>query len=191
MEEIKIELKDGYNTAKAIYYRNGNGSIFTYHKTRRSILFTSIFAILSLILFLVAFNYPETGWIFLLVICSVTTIVCAIVLGINSKTYLTWKRPTDAYLNQLRKYQTQWLTLTPHSLELTSHDESSIEKWENIKHVSFKPDSISMSGDNCPSYLFPEKSMEPDQFIKLKDFIRQRMNGVQYKIDEQEGEKIS
>jgi hypothetical protein len=184
MNEIKIELKDGFSTIRDLYFRNGNESIFTYQKTKRPIFITSIFATLSIALYFIEFRYPDTSWIFIFIVCFLITIVGAFYLVINGRKYLMWKKKIDNYLEKLRKYKSQWLLLTPQTIEISNSDEITIERWETIKYVSIYPDFISMGSDNHGLYLFPKKSMESDQYTDLKDFIKLAMKNDLSKIQE-------
>ena len=62
MNELKIELMDGYNALKNVYFRNGQGSIFTYRNTKIPILVSSIFVTLTATFYFAALSYPDTGW---------------------------------------------------------------------------------------------------------------------------------
>ena len=176
MDELKIELKDGYNALKEIFYQNGSGNLHTWKGTKGPFYVTLIFCVLSMIFFLAAMQSPETHWIVLTILTFVTAIFSGIVLVIRSIKYITWKKSIESYLAEVRKYDSQWLTLNPHTLQISNSDETIIEKWENIKQVSIKRDYISLKGDSQISYIFPEKSMTPEQFITLQEFIRKVIN---------------
>jgi hypothetical protein len=176
MQTLKIELKNGYETIKAIYYRNGNGSIFTYSATRHYIPITIIFFIGSAFLYALAIRFPETVWILLFILSAATSLILTVQTIIRSQNYLKWKRSSDEYLNGFRKYESQWLTISQDCIEISNSDEISIEKWETISHVSIKADYIYLRSSVNGSYLFPEKCMEPGQYLALEEFIQQRMN---------------
>lgn len=182
MDQIRIELTDVFNTFKAYYYRHGEGSIFTYQGTRKSVIITSIFAFLSIILYFIALQFPEVYWIFLFFIFTMITIIGIIISVINVKKYYERKKGIDEYLEGLHKYESQWLTYAQHFFELSSTEGSTIEKWETIKYVSIQSDHILMKSDNHGSYLIPEKTMKPEQFAELKEFIMQRMKDEPAKV---------
>ena len=181
MQTLKIELKNGYENIKAIYYLDGNGSIFTYKATQRYIPFTIISIILSVFLYGVAIQFPKTGWIFLFILSSAVSLTLTVRTIIRSQSYLKWKKSSDKYLNRLRKYQSQWLTVSQDCIEISNVDETSIEKWETINHVSIKANYIFLRSSVNGSYLFPEKCMEPGQYSELKEYIQQRMNDSKFK----------
>ena len=188
MEELKIELKDGYKVFKEMYYKKGQGSIFTWKLTRGPFIATTVFALLTIISYLVALKHPYSDSIVSVTICSLGTFGALLYLLIKGRVYFKWKNAVEKYLNRLRKYESQWLTLTPHIIELSNPDETSIEKWDNIKSVSIYPDLIVIRGSVPEAYQLPEKSMTPDQFRELKDFIRKIMNGYPEKVIRVHGE---
>lgn len=176
MQTLKIELKNGYENIREIYYLDGNGSIFTYKATRRYIPVTITSIILSACLYGIAMQFPETGWIFLFILSSGASLTLTVRTIIRSQNYLKWKKSSDQYLNGLRKYQSQWLSVSQNCIEISNVDETSIEKWETINHVSIKANYISLRSSVNGSYLFPEKCMEPEQYSELKEFIQRKMN---------------
>lgn len=184
MDDYKIELKDGYSTLGAIYYQGGRGSIFTNRSTKWCFTITLIFVALIVLLYMVALFHPNENWITLFEFCSLMTIVMVILSIISAIQYLLWKKPIEKYLNGLRKYESQWLTLTDSIFELTNSDSTSIEKWEAIKFVSIQQNFISISSDYHSSFIFPAKSMAPDQYIALVEFIKRKMKGDPSKINE-------
>jgi hypothetical protein len=181
MEDLTIELKDGYNVLKDIYYRNGQGSVFTFRGTKRPIIFSSIFIALSVTFYFIALLYPDIWWIVLMVLCSLISFTGLIFSVVQGKRYFSWKNSTKKYLDEVRKYEAYSLTLTANTFILANSDETTIEKWESIQFVSINPDYISVKSDNH-YYILPEKSMTPVQYIEVQNFIKKRMNGDSSKV---------
>ncbi|HWY34847.1 MAG TPA: YcxB family protein [Nitrosopumilaceae archaeon] len=175
MDELNIELKNGAETVKALYYTNGQGNIFTYKRTRWLILRTAGLLLLSIILYFVAINIPVITWIFISIISSAVALASTVNLALNTRKYLNWKKQVKEFLKVLAKYESQWLTLTYSSIEIVNNDKTTIDKWENVKHISVFSDHISIRMDDQALYVFPAKSMEPEQFNKLKEFVKNRM----------------
>jgi uncharacterized membrane protein YjgN (DUF898 family) len=92
MNELKIELKDGYNALKTVYFRNGQGSIFTYRNTKIPILVSSIFVALTFTFYFVALSYPGTGWMVLMILCALISFTGIIIIIIRSNRYFSWKK---------------------------------------------------------------------------------------------------
>lgn len=182
MDEMKIELKDGYNVFREMYYRDGQGSILTWKGTRKPIIAVLIFGLFTIISYLLALKYPYTEWIVSVILSSLGTFGVFLYILIKGRIYFKWKRGVEKYLNRLLKYESQWLTVTVHTIALSNSDETSIEKWENIKSVSIYPDYIVIRGGVPEAYQLPEKSMTSDQFAELKEFVLKIMNGYHDKV---------
>ena len=181
MNELKIELKDGYKALKEIYYQNGQGSIFTFSWTKKPIIVSSIFVTLTVTFYFIALLYPDTGWIVLMILCALISFTGIIFIITRGKRYFTWKNSIEKYLEEVRKYETHSLMLSANTFELSNSDETFIEKWERIQSVSINRVFISIKSIDH-SYILPEKSMTSDQYIKVQDFIKQRMNEDSSKV---------
>jgi hypothetical protein len=181
MDDLTIELKEGYNVLKNIYYRNGQGSIFTYSETKRPIIVSSIFIALTVTFYFIALLYPDMGWIGLMLLCLFISVTGIIYTVIRGKRYFSWKNSIEEYLEEVRKYETHSLTLSANAYVLSNSDETFIERWDSIQFVSINRDYISIKSNNH-SYILPEKSMTPEQYIEVQNFIKQRMNGDSSKV---------
>ena len=172
---LSIELTNGAKSIKELYYANGNGSVFTYKPTKKALLGTLIFALLSGLFYLLSFS-NQVAWIFLLVLALGGVVVYLLIFSYRAKYYFEWKRGASTYLKQVSKYDKQLLTLNTHSFELTNEDETVIEKWNNIRKISISSTHIMLNSESGPQYLFPARSMEAPKYETLKEFIRQKMN---------------
>ena len=181
MDEFKIELKDGYNALKDIYYRDGKGSIFTFWWTKKPMIASSIFVTLSVAFYFISLFYPYMGWIFLMTICTLISFIGIIFIIIRGKEYFRWKNSIEKYLEEVRKYETYSLTLSENTFVLSNSDETYIEKWESIHSVSVNRDFISIKS-NEHSYILPKKSMTANQYDEVQNIIKQRMNGDSSKV---------
>ena len=172
MEEIKIDLINGYDNVKAFYYQNGNGSIFTCKDTKAPILKASICLLVSIVLYFIAISSLQIGWIFLVAIFSISSGILIIDTVKTCGQYLKWKHSVESILNKIKKYKVQQVKLTNDYIEISNSDETIIDRWVTIKHATIKSDSIFLRiGDNS-TYVFPEKSMKPEEFVALSNFIR-------------------
>ena len=175
MNELKIELKDGYNNLKEIYYKNGQGSIWTYKGTRTPIIISLILIGLSFTFYVISLVYPFMGWIFMMTICSLGVFIGIIYLGFVGRKYLNWKKSVTRDLNKISKYETHWITMTEKTMEISNRDETLIDKWENVKFVSINDEYIFIKSSN-DNYILPGKSMTTEQYEDVKSFIKQRLN---------------
>lgn len=69
----------------------------------------------------------------------------------------------------------QQLKLTNDYIEISNLDETIIDKWNTIKHATMKSDSIFLRISDQSTYIFPEKSMKPEEFIALTNFIKAKI----------------
>ena len=168
MEELKIKLVYRRQDFIEIYYPDNSKSIFTWKGTNRWIYIAGLSAVLSAVTYILANKYDD--WIVAFVMCLVFLITSVISLLFAIYKYYQWKRPIEAYLDKLGKYESQLLILTDRAIEMRNDDETHIEKWENMNKASIKSNYISMIGIH-QNYIFSQKSMEPGEYEKLKEFI--------------------
>ena len=178
METIKIELKNGFESCREIYFKNGQESFFSWKEAQIPLVRTIFFLSCTVLFYFLSVKYSEIVWIFLLVVFVFITLISIYVLGRLARQYFKWKIGIDAHLKGLRNYDTQVLTLTAGCVELKNVDETSFHKWENINHVSIKSDYLSMTGKDGTTYLFPKKAMEPGEFDLLAEYIRTKMSDI-------------
>jgi len=78
-------------------------------------------------------------------------------------------------LKGLAKVEKQMLTVSDQSFEMINGDETVIEKWETIKKTSISPTFIFLASEFQSQYIFPAKSMKPEEFQMLKEFVEAKM----------------
>jgi len=78
------------------------------------------------------------------------------------------------FLKAQAKCDKRTIVLNDSTIEHKEGDSTTIEKWESIKHVSFQPSHILLTGET-EKYVFPAKSMETGQYEELENFIRDKM----------------
>lgn len=171
---FSIELTDGMQSIKDLYFIEGRGSIFSYKHTKTVILTTFIFVLLSGLFYLLSYS-DKVVWIFLFCMTVMIVVICLFVFYLRAKKYFQWKKGVNAYLKELSKYEKQYLNLNSHSFEVVNEDETVIEKWKNIRKASISHTHITLNSETGALYLFPAKSMEASKYEKLKEFIRQKM----------------
>jgi hypothetical protein len=175
MDEIKIKLIYRREDFNEVYYTDSTKSVFSWPGTQRPIIATILIAFLSLVNYFLANKYQEVVWISLTVICMLILIISIIYLVFSIYRYYQWKSPIESYLNKLSKYKSQLLVLNENTLEIRNDDETSIEKWENIKKASILSNYISLSNSMNDGYIFPQKCMSPEEYEKLKEVINYKM----------------
>jgi hypothetical protein len=172
---LSIELTNGAKSIKEIYYANGNGSVFTNKPTKKALLGTLIFTLLSGLFYLLSFS-NQVAWIFLLVLALGGVVVYLLIFSYRAKYYFKWREGVSAHLKQVSKYDKQFLTLNDHSFELTNKDKTVIEKWKNVRKAFLSSTHMMLNCESGSQYLFPAGSMEAAKYEALKEFVRQKMN---------------
>ncbi len=175
MEEIKIDLINGYEHLKEFYYQNGNGSIFTCKDTKTPIFKALVSVLVSFILYGITLSFSNVGWIFLTIVASVVSVICIMVVIKPISQYLKWKHSVEILLSKVKKYEVQHLKVTNDYIEISNSDESVFDKWNSTIHATLKPDSIYLKINEHTTYIFPEKSMKPEEFVSLTTFIRTKI----------------
>jgi hypothetical protein len=175
MEEVKIDLLNVYENLKAFYYQNGNGSIFTCKDTKIPIFEAVICLLVTIVLYFITLSSPQAGWIFLTAIFSIASCVVVIDTVKSCGQYLKWKHSVESSLNKIKNYKIQQLRLTQSAIEISNADETTIENWDSIEHATIKADSVYLRNKAKAFYIFPAKSMKPEEFIVLTNFIRNKI----------------
>jgi len=175
MEEIKIDLINGYEHLRAFYYQNGNGSIFTCKDTKTPIFKAIISVLVLAILYGITRLFPNVGMIFLTIVASIVSVICIMNVIKPGRQYLQWKHSVESLLKRVKKYDVQHLKVTNDYIEISNSDETVVDKWDSAIHATLKPDSIYLKINEETAYIFPKKSMKPDEFISLNTFIRNKI----------------
>ncbi len=175
MEEIKIDLINGYEHLKEFYYQNGNGSIFTCKDTKTPVFKAIVSVLVSVILYGITLSFPNVGWIFLTILASIVSVICIMNVIKPGRQYLKWKYSVEKLLSRVKKYEVQHLKVTNDYIEMSNSDESVVDKWNSAIHATLKPDSIYLKINEQTTYIFPKKSMKPDEFVSLTKFIRAKI----------------
>lgn len=169
MEELKIELKYNPQDFREIYYQNGQGSVFTYKPTQTAIIYFLSIVLFICIIYFVSYQRPYMSWllVFALIILLITIIHGVIIIT----KYLRWKAATKNFIRELSRYKSFNIHLTSSAIEFTQDSKITIDKWDSIQSVSIFENYLMMFKGTELAYFIPEKSMKPDEFIKLKNFI--------------------
>jgi hypothetical protein len=171
---ISIEMTNAMQSVKEIYYADGKGSVFTNRNTKRSLIWTLLFLILAGLLYLFSFS-DRVALIFLFVVASGAFLISLWFFFFRAKAYFQWKDRVESMLKGLAKVEKQTLTVSDQSFELINGDEVVIERWETVKKTSINPTFIFLASEFQSQYIFPAKSMKPEEFQMLKEFVEAKM----------------
>ena len=138
MEEIKIDLINGYEHLKEFYYQNGNGSIFTCKDTETPVFKAIVSVLVSVILYGIMLSFPNVGWIFLTILASIVSVICIMNVIKPGRQYLKWKHSVENLLSRVKKYEVQHLKVTNDYIEMSNSDESVVDKWNSVYPCNIK-----------------------------------------------------
>lgn len=173
MEDLNITLTFNPDHFREMYYHDGKGSILKYKPTQNAILYCLLTALITFGIYLAAFRRPDMSWLIVLgAVAFLFTIVYAIAVITQ---YLKWKSSVEDFLKDIAQYKSHQLKLTSAAFELIQDSTITIEKWENIKSVQINDTCIMPLKSDGPAFILPAKSMNPEEFIKLKNFIVDKM----------------
>jgi len=169
MEDLNIMLIFNSGHFREMYYQNNRGNIFKYKPTQTAILYCLFSALITFLIFLASFKKPEISWlIFPGAIFFLFTGIYAIYAVTKQ---LNWISGIEKYLKEMAAYIAHQLKLTSAALELIQDSKITIERWANIKSAQIFDDHIMLYKSDGPAFIFPAKSMKAEEFLKLKDFI--------------------
>jgi len=173
MEELKIELTYNPQDFREIYYQNGQGSLFTYKPTQKAIIYFFSAALFICVIYFVSHKVPGISW--LLVLALFGLLITGINMGITVYRYLRWKADTESYIKGFAQYKSFHIQLSPGAIEFTQDSTTTIDKWDSITAAHFFENYIMVYQEHEAAYFIPAKSMKPDEFIKLKNFISNKI----------------
>jgi hypothetical protein len=173
MEELAIKMDYDPAHVKNIYYRNGQGSLFTYPPTRK-VLSRLLFIFLGTgIFFIATYQWAVLRWI--AVIGVIALIIAAVKSAKVISNYQQWKKQIEGYLKDIGKYNSYSIRLTLAALEITMDENTFIEKWDNIRTFEINDMYIVLYKSAESTYLFPARCMRQHEFESLKDFIKNKV----------------
>jgi hypothetical protein len=172
MEEIVIELTFRKEDFEEIYFADGNKNIFLYPPARKFLFIIIALIIFWWIIYFLSINFPIINWLLFAII--VVIIICACYYLRIAFKYISWKNKVVKHITEISKFKYFKIILKQNSFEYNQDDDIKIEKWENIKSSRILNNSIFLVLDNQENYLFPSKSMKPEEYEKFKDFIKEK-----------------
>jgi K+-sensing histidine kinase KdpD len=169
MEDLNIILTFNPDHFREMYYQNEKSNILKYKPTQNAILYCILAALITFVVYLASFMRPDISW---LIVFSTVILLFTVVYAIAViAQHLKWKNSIEAFLKDIAQYKSHHLKITSAALELTQDSTITIEKWENIKSVQINETYIMPLKSDGAAFIFPAKSMNPEEFTKLKDFI--------------------
>ncbi|MEO6540571.1 MAG: hypothetical protein ABIN74_06270 [Ferruginibacter sp.] len=173
MDDLEIALTFDPRHFKELYYQDGQGSVFTYRPTQKAIIYFLAVALFTLIIYLISDKMPFISWL------MIPGLLGLLVTGIQAfgviSQYQKWKNDFKALLKDLARHKSYTTKFTFSTIEVNQDSTILIDKWDSIKSAQIYDTYLMLFKTDEPAYIFPAKSMDREDFIKLKDFIINKM----------------
>lgn len=173
MDELNIKLNFNSQDFWDIYYPNNQNTLLRNSHTRRIILYAGISVLVSLIIYLISFRFPRYSWLILFTqLINVGFFLYATIIAIK---FVKRKNNIKTFLKDLSQYSSFYLLLAVNAVEIGMDSKITIDKWSNISSAQLNENYIQIFNKEGPLYIFPAKSMSPDEFNQLKALIKSKV----------------
>ncbi|HEV9038798.1 MAG TPA: hypothetical protein VGQ51_19310 [Puia sp.] len=169
---LSIELTDGAESIRKLYYAEGRGRILTFKPTKQLLRYTLLFALLSESFYLISLKSDQISLVVLFVLSTLATLTLVMVFLRHAGKYFKWKKSVKAMIKQADSYKKVSLIVNAQGFEARYDETVVIEKWSNFKRATLAPTHIFLFGDNAQNYLFPANAMEPSQYEAITQLAR-------------------
>ena len=170
METLNIKLSFDPQNFWDMYYPNGQSSFFRNNNNRKVLLNTAISVSATAILYFASFKNPSISW--MLVLGILATVGFAIYGSVEIMQFFKRKNQVDSFIKNLSKYSKFSITVTDQAIETMMDKEIIIEKWSSIKSVKMNENYLVLFNEAGACSIFPAKSMQPYEFMQLKEFTK-------------------
>lgn len=171
-----IELTNGAQALRDLYFQDGRGSVFTYKKTRGPLRLTALAVLFCTIYYFLSVASNQISYIVTFTIASVITFLILLWFLWNARTYFKWKKGVDETIKRADSFKKVRLNLKAGGFEAIYDDEVAIEKWSNFNRATISPTHIYLHQPGA-DYLFPASSMQPTEYEALAQLVRSNVAG--------------
>lgn len=168
MSERIIRLNFNKRDYEEIYFRDNQGSLF-FSPASRSMTITAI--VIAVVLgFLYVFNLISIDNVGIYYFLSFIFLICflRVIAAVLDK--LKWKKGITDYFKLMEVYTIFELQLTDDFLHIKLDHDESFTRWDEFKNIQVNDQFIALEGKM--NYLFPQKSMNTEDYIYFKDSIK-------------------
>jgi len=89
---LSIELTDGAESIRKLYYAEGRGRILTFKPTKQLLRYTLLFALLSESFYLISLKSDQISLVVLFVLSTLATLTLVMVFLRHAGKYFKWKK---------------------------------------------------------------------------------------------------
>ncbi|HEY6506202.1 MAG TPA: hypothetical protein VIZ28_19635, partial [Chitinophagaceae bacterium] len=102
MEELEIKLKYDPQHFRELYYKNGEGSVFTARGTKKPIWVIIFFIAATIIIYALSFRFERLSLFIIYAIMATIGVTIYAYESVNF--YMKWKKDIESYLKDMSKY---------------------------------------------------------------------------------------
>lgn len=171
---ISIELTNGAQSIKDLYFNEGKGSIFTYQKTRIPLQWAVVFVIIAVLFYFLSLSFDQVPYVFLFTISSLAGLVILIRFVLNAAKYFKWKKGVNVMIKTTAGFKKVALNVKSNGFEAIYDDQVVIEKWTNFNRATVSSTYIYLFQKDA-DYLFPASSMQQSEYEALSQIVRDQI----------------
>jgi hypothetical protein len=171
---FSIEPTNVGQCIKELYFKNGQGSVFTYSSTRVPFLLTVVFIILSTLFYLLSVSFNQVSYVVIFTLAGLFGIAMLVRFLVNAQKYYKWKKAVNAMIKTFDNYDKICLNLNSSGFEAVYDEQIVIEKWANFERATISPTHIYLVQQGA-DYLFPAKSMLESEYEALSQLVRSKV----------------
>lgn len=172
MSEFQFEVKNDPEIYEELYFKDGYRTVWEFSK--KALIAFLVFLAVTAVAFAVAYNQNMTNQsMVILGIAFVGLMITFFRFMSKVGKYRQWRAPIDAYINDITRYKSYWMVLTPQAIELKLDGVSYIEKVEEITHSTIDHEYVAFGNAQSPTkYLIPKKSVRQNEYERIKTFLK-------------------
>ena len=169
-----IELTNGPQVLRELYFKEGRGSVFTYKKTRVPLLLTLLAALFCVLYYFLSAGSNQTSYIVTFTIASLITVLFLLRFLLHARAYYEWRKGVDKVIKRANSFKKVRLNIKASGFEAIYDEQVVIEKWSNFNRATISPTYIYLFQPGA-GYLFPAGSMQPAEFEALAQLVRSKV----------------
>ena len=168
---FSIELTNGAQSIRDLYFKEGRGSLFTFKGTRILLQLTLAAILFSAIFYFLSFSSDQVSLVVIFVLANLAALTFLLGFVRNAIKYLKWKKAVNNMIKKAGSYRKVLLNVKSAGFEAIYDEQVVIEKWSNFQRATIEPTHIYLSQEGA-SYFFPARSMQPAEYEALAQTVR-------------------
>lgn len=171
---VSIELTNSGKYMKEVYFKDGQGSVFTYRTTRKQLKWTLILAVVCAIFYIVSLSFDQVAYVMIFTITGFFGAISLIWFLLNAQKYFKWKTAVNMSIKEADSYKKALLNVKSGGFEAIYDDQVVIEKWANFDRATIGPTHIFLVNKET-NYIFPSNCMKDSEYEALSQIVRSKV----------------